>query len=51
MIAEAMDKVGNEGVILVEESDTAGIGLKLTRGMRFDKGYIAPLLRHRPGAA
>ena len=42
MIAEAMDKVGKEGVITVEESDTFGLELELTEGMRFDKGYISP---------
>ncbi|MEY2672142.1 MAG: hypothetical protein RL228_389 [Actinomycetota bacterium] len=41
-IAEAMDKVGKEGVITVEESNTFGIELELTEGMRFDKGYISP---------
>ncbi|MBB4943331.1 chaperonin GroEL [Streptosporangium album] len=43
MIAEAMDKAGKEGVITVEESNTFGLELELTEGMRFDKGYIAPL--------
>ncbi|WP_219539637.1 chaperonin GroEL, partial [Nonomuraea guangzhouensis] len=43
LIAEAMDKVGKEGVITVEESNTFGLELELTEGMRFDKGYIAPL--------
>jgi chaperonin GroEL len=42
MIAEAMDKVGKEGVITVEESNTFGLDLELTEGMRFDKGYISP---------
>ena len=42
MIAEAMDKVGKEGVITVEESNTFGLELELTEGMRFDKGYISP---------
>ncbi|GAB3403736.1 chaperonin GroEL [Flindersiella endophytica] len=42
IIAEAMDKVGKEGVITVEESNTFGLELELTEGMRFDKGYIAP---------
>ncbi|MBN9754671.1 Heat shock protein 60 family chaperone GroEL [Pseudonocardia sp. Ae706_Ps2] len=42
LIAEAMDKVGKEGVITVEESQTFGLGLELTEGMRFDKGYISP---------
>ncbi|OUC75694.1 chaperonin GroEL, partial [Streptosporangium minutum] len=43
MIAEAMDKVGKEGVITVEESNTFGLELELTEGMRFDKGYISPI--------
>ncbi|MEV4582170.1 chaperonin GroEL [Nonomuraea jabiensis] len=43
LIAEAMDKVGKEGVITVEESNTFGLELELTEGMRFDKGFIAPL--------
>jgi chaperonin GroEL len=42
IIAEAMDKVGNEGVITVEEHNTFGLELELTEGMRFDKGYISP---------
>jgi chaperonin GroEL len=42
LIAEAMDKVGKEGVITVEESQTMGLELELTEGMRFDKGYLAP---------
>jgi chaperonin GroEL len=42
MIAQAMDKVGKEGVITVEESNTFGLELELTEGMRFDKGYISP---------
>ncbi|MGB8221709.1 MAG: chaperonin GroEL, partial [Polyangiales bacterium] len=42
IIAEAMDKVGKEGVITVEESQTFGLELELTEGMRFDKGYISP---------
>jgi hypothetical protein len=37
-----MDKVGKEGVITVEESNTFGLELELTEGMRFDKGYISP---------
>ena len=50
IIAEAMDKVGKEGVITVEESNTFGLELELTEGMRFDKGYISPVLRDRPRA-
>ncbi len=42
IIAEAMDKVGKEGVITVDESNTFGLELELTEGMRFDKGYISP---------
>jgi len=42
MIAEAMDKVGKEGVITVEQSNTFGLELELTEGMRLDKGYISP---------
>ncbi|OJF15243.1 chaperonin GroEL [Couchioplanes caeruleus] len=42
IIAEALDKVGKEGVITVEESNTFGLELELTEGMRFDKGYISP---------
>ncbi|MCM4077298.1 chaperonin GroEL [Paractinoplanes hotanensis] len=41
IIAEAMDKVGKEGVITVEESNTFGLELELTEGMRFDKGFVS----------
>ena len=41
-IADAMDKVGNDGVITVEESKTTGTELKVVEGMQFDKGYISP---------
>jgi len=41
LIAEALDKVGKEGVITVEESNTFGLDLELTEGMRFDKGFLA----------
>ena len=41
-IAEAMQKVGNEGVITVEDSQTFGVQLEFTEGMQFDKGYISP---------
>ncbi len=41
LIAEAMDKVGKEGVITVEESSALGLELELTEGMRFDKGFLA----------
>src|ERR671918_129363 len=44
-IAEAMDKVGKDGVITVEESQTFGMELELVEGMRFDKGYISPYSR------
>ena len=42
MIAQAMDKVGKEGVITVEESNTFGLDLEVAEGMRLDKGYISP---------
>ena len=42
LIAEAMDKVGKDGVITVEESSTTGLDLEFTEGMQFDKGYISP---------
>ena len=41
-IAEALEKVGHEGVITVEESNTFGLELEVTEGMRFDKGFISP---------
>ncbi|GAB1514757.1 chaperonin GroEL [Actinophytocola sp. KF-1] len=41
LIAEALDKVGKEGVVTVEESNALGMELELTEGMRFDKGYLA----------
>src|SRR5205807_215499 len=41
LVAEAMDKVGKDGVITVEESNTTGLELELTEGMQFDKGYIS----------
>ena len=41
-IAEALEKVGHDGVITVEESNTFGLELEVTEGMRFDKGYISP---------
>ena len=42
LIAEAMDNVGKDGVITVEESSTTGLELEFTEGMQFDKGYISP---------
>jgi len=42
MIADAIDKVGKDGVITVEESNTFGMEMDLVEGMRFDKGYISP---------
>ncbi len=42
LIAEAMDKVGQDGVITVEEGTTMGVELEVTEGMQFDKGYISP---------
>ncbi len=42
LVAEAIDKVGKDGVITVEESNTTGLELELTEGMQFDKGYISP---------
>src|SRR5688500_7367566 len=42
LISEAIDKVGKDGVITVEESQTFGMDMDLVEGMRFDKGYISP---------
>ena len=42
LIADAIDKVGKDGVVTVEESNTFGMDLEFTEGMRFDKGYISP---------
>ena len=44
LIADAFDKVGKDGVITVEESNTLGIELEFTEGMQFDKGYISPYM-------
>ncbi|KOG89688.1 molecular chaperone GroEL [Streptomyces varsoviensis] len=44
LIAEAMDKVGKDGVITVEESNTFGLELDFTEGMAFDKGYLSPYM-------
>ncbi len=50
MIAEAIDKVGKDGVITVEESNTFGMEMDLVEGMRFDKGYISPYFVTDPSA-
>ena len=42
VISEAIDKVGKDGVVTVEESNTFGVELEFTEGMQFDKGYISP---------
>jgi chaperonin GroEL len=44
LIAEAMEKVGNDGVITVEESKTMGTNLEVVEGMQFDKGYVSPYM-------
>ena len=49
-IAEALDKVGKDGVITVEESNTFGIELEFVEGMQFDKGYICPTSSPTPSA-
>src|SRR3974390_1264306 len=48
LISESIDKVGKDGVITVEESQTFGMDLELVEGMRFDKGYIAPYFATDP---
>ncbi len=44
LIAEAMDKVGKDGVVTVEESQTSEMGLEIVEGMQFDKGYVSPYM-------
>ncbi len=51
LLGEAIEKVGEDGVITVEESSTMATELVITEGVQFDKGYISGLLRHRPGGA
>ena len=50
MISAAMDKVTKDGVITVEESKSLTTELEVVEGMQFDRGYMSPLLRHRPRA-
>ena len=49
VIADAIEKVGKDGVVNVEEGQTFGMELEFTEGMQFDKGYISPVHGHRPG--
>ncbi len=48
LIAEAMEKVGNDGVITVEESQSFGLDMEVVEGMQFDKGYVAPYMVTNP---
>ncbi len=47
-IAEALDKVGQDGVVTVEDNNKFGLDLEFTEGMRFDKGYISPYFVTNP---
>ena len=47
MIAKAMQKVGNEGVITVEEAKSLDSELEVVEGMQFDRGYLSPVLHHQ----
>ena len=44
VIADAIEKVGKDGVVNVEESNTFGLDLEFTEGMQFDKGYLSPYM-------